>query len=141
MAPLSHADEFQLYQLPGLDALVLMTRTAWWLCCMTAVRPDYNLPEDLAAPGSSMTEAYTSAKQTEAVVEQSLRGEGAWYVAGVMGVTELPAERAVLVQHLLKSQALETWPLDGGVQPDCLATYLPGGAGVPLTIPPLASEA
>ena len=136
--PLSRADAFQVYQLQGLDALVAEDRDRMVaaLRAMIAVRPDYTLPEDLAAPGSTMAEAYAAAKQAELVAGQALRAEGAWYIDGVMGVTELPVDRAVLVQHQVEGAALETWLLDGGRQPESLAVYLPTGGGKPLVIPP-----
>ncbi len=125
--PLSRADAFQVYQLQSLDALVSEDQAGMVaaLRAMIAVRPDYELPEELAAPGSTMAEAYAMAKQAEATAGTPLAAEGAWYVDGVMGVSELPADRAALVQHLADRQDLETWLLDGQTQPDSLASYLP----------------
>ena len=136
-APLSRADVFQVYQLQGLDALVSegQERMVAALRAMIAVRPDYTLPEELAAPGSTMAEAYAQAKQSEAAEGQQLQGEGAWYVDGVMGVRELPEARVVVIQHLGEEQGLKTWILDGQVQPESLASYL-GRGGEPLAIPP-----
>ena len=136
-APLSRADVFQVYQLQGLDALVAegQDRMVAALRAMIAVRPDYTLPEELAAPGSTMAEAYTQAKQTEEAGGPALQGEGAWYVDGVMGVTELPAARVVVVQHLGEGQGLETWILDGESPPESLAQYLATGGARPLDLP------
>ena len=142
-APLSRADVFQVYQLQGLDALVSegRERMVASLRAMIAVRPDYTLPEELAAPGSTMAEAYAEAKQAEDAGGPELQGEGAWYVDGVMGVTELPAARVVVIQHLGEDQGLKTWILDGDSPPDSLAEYLASGAE-PLEIPPtVAGEA
>jgi hypothetical protein len=137
-APLSRADVFQVYQLQGLDALVSegQDRMVAALRAMIAVRPDYTLPEELAAPGSTMAEAYAQAKQAETGEGQPLQGEGAWYVDGVMGVTELPEARVVVIQHLGEDQGLKTWVLDGHSQPESLAQYLQRSGGQPLEIPP-----
>ena len=137
-APLSRADVFQVYQLQGLDALVAegRERMVAALRAMIAVRPDYTLPEDLAAPGSTMAEAYTQAKQAQIGEAQKLEGEGAWYVDGVLGVTVLPAARVVVIQHMGEEQGLETWILDGESPPESLAQYLSSGVAQPLDIPP-----
>ena len=88
-----------------------------------------------------MAEAYAEAKQAEDAGGPELQGEGAWYVDGVMGVTELPAARVVVIQHLGEDQGLKTWILDGDSPPDSLAEYLASGAE-PLEIPPtVAGEA
>jgi hypothetical protein len=137
--PLSRADVFQVYQLQGLDALVAegRERMVAALRAMIAVRPDYTLPEELAAPGSTMAEAYAAAKQTQVINGLTLQGAGTWYVDGVLGVTELPAARVVVIQHLPDSDGLmKTWILDGQSQPESLAGYLGGGGGELLVIPP-----
>ena len=140
-APLSRADVFQVYQLQGLDALVSegQDRMVAALRAMIAVRPDYTLPEELAAPGSTMAEAYAEAKQAEEAEGSELQGDGAWYVDGVMGVTELPAARVVVIQHMGEDQGLKTWILDGDSPPDSLAEYLSSGGAEPLEIPPTTS--
>ena len=137
-APLSRSDVFQVYQLQGLDALVSegQDRMVAALKAIIAVRPDYTLPEDLAAPGSTMAEAYAQAKQSETTEGQRLQGEGAWYVDGELGVTELPEARVVVIQHIGEDQGLKTWVLDGHTQPESLAQYLQQSAGQPLEIPP-----
>ena len=136
-APLSRADVFQVYQLQGLDALVAegRERMVAALRAMIAVRPDYTLPEDLAAPGSTMAEAYAEAKQAEEGEGSELQGDGAWYVDGVMGVTELPAARVVVIQYLSDDEGLKTWIFDGQSTPESLASHL-GSGGEPLVLPP-----
>ena len=142
-APLSRADVFQVYQLQGLDALVAegRERMVAALRAMIAVRPDYTLPEELAAPGGTMAEAYAAAKQTQVTSVLPLPGEGAWYVDGVLGVTELPAARVVVIQHLPDSDGMvKTWILDGQSQPESLSAYLGGRGGEPLVIPPATTS-
>jgi len=123
---LSRADAFQLYQLQGLDGLLAedSERMVAALRAMIAVRPDYTLPQELAAPGSTMAEAYTTASQAEPTAGKALDSEGTWYVDGVMGVIELPGARSVLVQHLEKRDKLTTWFLDGQSVPESLSEYL-----------------
>lgn len=137
-APLSRADVFQIYQLQSLDALVSegQDRMVAALRAMIAVRPGYTLPEELAAPGSTMAEAYSQAKQAEDASEASLQGEGAWYVDGVMGVNQLPEARVVVIQHIEGDQGLRTWILEGDTPPESLAQYLATG-GEPLEMPPV----
>ncbi|MFH1469272.1 MAG: hypothetical protein ABIO70_33115 [Pseudomonadota bacterium] len=133
-APLSRSDAFQLYQLQSLYAFVNDDHEGMRasLRAMLAVRPEYVLPEDLAAPGSTMAEAYAAVKQAPPAASAPLQGGDTWYVDGVMGVAELPGERAALVQHLAASGTLETWLISGGALPEGLAAHLESSGATPL---------
>lgn len=81
-----------------------------------ALNPHYTPGTDLAAKGSVLYKAYQQARGWSGGETRSLphRGNTEWIVDGERRATELPADRAVVVQYVDKNSDYQSWYHLGG---------------------------
>ena len=91
---------------------------------IVALEPGYTPDTALAPEGSLLRKAWESAVTLGPGAGKPLPS-GAWFVDGQPGATELPVERAAVVQVLETSSGFLSWYLDGRVVPTDLADRLP----------------
>ena len=118
-APLLQDAVFQVYELQVIAAQLSKDhgRMVATLRGLLAVRPDYLLPEDLAAPGSALDAAFQEARAITDDPSRPLVDAGTWYVDGDEGNRNLPEARAALIQHAASDTDFRTWLVDGGSLP------------------------
>ncbi len=94
-----------------------------------ALEPGFEPDLVLAPVGSLLRRAWEQAQAPAAGQGQPLSA-GAWFLDGKPGASELPAERAAVVQLLDTDSGFLSWYLDGGELPAGLAEQLaPATAG------------
>jgi hypothetical protein len=89
-----------------------------------ALDSSYTPDPALAPEGSLLRKAWATAGELGPGAGKTLP-EGAWFVDGQPGATELPVERAAVVQLLESNRGFLSWYLDGRVVPTDLAERLP----------------
>lgn len=90
---------------------------------LLAIEPGYEPEVALAPQGSLLRQAWESARVAGPGPGHPLPA-GTWFVDGSLGLTDLPTERAALVQLRENGGGIQSWYLDGGDLPAGLQDHL-----------------